>query len=100
MTFVRGEAPGHLEQVARRRAGEAVDRLVVVAHDAEVVAPAEPAVEQRLLQQVDVLVLVDGEGLVAGWNSSRASTSSVCSRMASSRMSSKSTRFRSRLPRS
>ena len=45
-------------------AGERVDRLVVVADDAEVVAVAEPEVEQRLLQQVHVLVLVDGERAV------------------------------------
>ena len=42
-----------------------VDRLVVVADDAEVVAVAEPQVEQRLLEQVDVLVLVDRERAVA-----------------------------------
>jgi hypothetical protein len=53
------------EQPPRRRAGKAVDRLVVVADDADVVALAEPEVEQRLLQQVDVLVLVDRERPVA-----------------------------------
>ena len=53
------------EQPLRRGAGEAVDRLVVVADRAEVVARPEPELEQRLLQQVDVLVLVDGEGRVA-----------------------------------
>ena len=59
------------EPARARRAGapgpapvNAVDRLVVVADDAEVVAVAEPEVEQRLLQQVDVLVLVDREGAV------------------------------------
>ena len=51
----------HAEQVLGRGAGERVDRLVVVADDAEVVARAEPQPEQRLLQQVHVLVLVDGE---------------------------------------
>ena len=51
------------EQVVGRRAGERVDRLVVVAHDAEVVASAEPAVEQPRLQRVHVLELVDGEGV-------------------------------------
>ncbi len=45
-------------------AGERVDRLVVVADDAEVVTVAEPVLEQLLLQQVDVLVLVDGERAV------------------------------------
>ena len=45
-------------------AGERVDRLVVVADDAEVVAVAEPVLEQRLLQQVHVLVLVDRERAV------------------------------------
>lgn len=53
------------EQVRRRRAGEAVDRLVPVAHCAELVSVAEPALEQRLLEQVDVLVLVDREREVA-----------------------------------
>ena len=47
-----------------RGARERVDRLVVVADDAEVVAVAEPQVEQPLLQQVHVLVLVDGERAV------------------------------------
>ena len=51
----------HREQVLRRSAGERVDRLVVVADDAELVARAEPELEQRLLEQVHVLVLVDGE---------------------------------------
>ena len=55
----------HLQQVFRGRAGEGVDRLVVVADDAELVAVAEPALEQRLLEQVDVLVLVDRERPVA-----------------------------------
>src|SRR6185295_3332919 len=49
------EAPRHVEQVLRAGARERVDRLVVVADDAEVVAFAEPEVEQRLLEQVDVL---------------------------------------------
>ncbi len=49
------------EQVRRRRAGERVDRLVVVADDAEVVAIAEPAFEQAGLERVHVLVLVHGE---------------------------------------
>ena len=55
----------HAEQVVGRRAGEAVDRLVVVADDAQVVTRPEPRVEQRLLQQVHVLVLVDRERVVA-----------------------------------
>ena len=58
-------AIGQLEQVARRRSGERVDRLVVVADGADVVALAEPELEQRLLEQVHVLVLVDGERPVA-----------------------------------
>ena len=36
-----------------------------VADDAQVVAVAEPGVEQPLLQRRDVLVLVDDEGAVA-----------------------------------
>ncbi len=59
------KAIGQLEQVARRRSGERVDRLVVVAHRADVVALAEPELEQRLLEQVHVLVLVDGERPIA-----------------------------------
>ena len=59
------EAARQREQVLRRRAGERVDRLVVVADCAELVARAEPAVEERLLEQVHVLVLVDREGAVA-----------------------------------
>ena len=49
------------EQVRRRRAGERVDRLVVVADHAQVVAVAEPAFEQGGLERVHVLVLVHGE---------------------------------------
>jgi hypothetical protein len=53
-------------QVVGRRTGEGVDRLLGVADDAQVVAPAEPGVEQPLLQRRDVLVLVDDERAVAG----------------------------------
>src|SRR5215212_3744930 len=53
------------EQVLRRGAGERINRLVVGADRAELVAFAKPQLEQRLLQQVDVLVLVDREGAVA-----------------------------------
>ena len=60
-----GIALGQLEQMARRCPGERVDRLVVVADRAEVVALAEPELEQRLLEQVHVLVLVDGERAIA-----------------------------------
>ncbi len=59
------EARRHPEQVLRRRAREGVDRLVVVADDAELVAVADPALQQRLLEQVHVLVLVDRERPVA-----------------------------------
>ena len=54
-------ARGQPEQPLGRGAGEAVDRLVVVADRAELVAVAEPELEQRLLEQVHVLVLVDRE---------------------------------------
>ena len=54
-----------VEQPARRGSGERVDRLIVVADDADVVARAQPALEQRLLQEVHVLVLVDCEREVA-----------------------------------
>ena len=50
-----------VEQITGRRAGEGVDGLVRIAHDAKVVATAEPRVEQPLLQRRDVLVLVDDE---------------------------------------
>ena len=53
------------EQPPRAGAREAVDRLVVVPDRAELVPLAEPEIEQRLLEEVDVLVLVDGEGLPA-----------------------------------
>ena len=62
------EPPRHREQVLRARAGEGVDRLVVVADRAQLVAVAEPAVEKGLLEQVHVLVLVDGERLIAAAN--------------------------------
>ena len=44
------------------RTDERVDRLVVVSNGAEVIALAEPTVKQRLLEQVDVLILVHREG--------------------------------------
>ena len=44
-----------------RRPGERVDRLVVVTHHAEVVAVAEPPVEQARLQRIHVLEFVHGE---------------------------------------
>ena len=52
------------EQEVGRGAGEGVDRLVRVADDADLLAAAEPLVEQRLLQRADVLVLVDDEVVV------------------------------------
>ena len=51
----------HTEQVLGSCTRESVDRLVVVADHAEVVPRPQPPVEQCLLEQVDVLVLVDGE---------------------------------------
>jgi hypothetical protein len=47
--------------VLGRRVGERVDRLVVIAYHAELVAVAEPALEQTDLERVHVLELVDGE---------------------------------------
>ena len=55
------EAGRHAEQVFRPGAREGVDRLIVVADDADLVAAAEPELEQALLQKVHVLVLVDRE---------------------------------------
>ena len=60
-----GKPPRKVEQVARRGAGERVDRLVGVADDGQVVAAAEPGVEHPLLQRGDVLILVDDEAAVA-----------------------------------
>ena len=58
------EARRDAEEVLRPGPGERVDRLVVVTDDTEIVAVAEPVLEQALLQQVDVLILVDGERAV------------------------------------
>ena len=58
-------AGGEARQVVARGPGERVDRLVLVADDREVVAAAEPGVEQRLLERVRVLVLVDREPSIA-----------------------------------
>ena len=59
---LRARVPrGEPRQVGRRGAGERVDRLVVVADHADVVAVAYPRVEERRLQRVHVLVLVDRE---------------------------------------
>ena len=52
-------------QERRRGAGEGVDRLVLVADDAQVVAIAQPQLEEALLERVRVLVLVDAEPAVA-----------------------------------
>jgi hypothetical protein len=57
-----GVSLGERQEVVRRGAGEAVDRLVVVADHAELVAASEPPLEQGLLEGVHVLVLVDREG--------------------------------------
>ena len=56
------ESTREVQQVLGRRPRERVDRLVVVAHHAEVVAVAEPPVEQSRLQRIHVLELVHGEG--------------------------------------
>ena len=55
---------GEPDEVVTRSPGERVDRLVLVADDSEVVPPAEPSVEERLLERVRVLVLVDREPAV------------------------------------
>ena len=54
-------APGEVDQVGRGGAGERVDRLARVADHGQVVAAAEPRLQQPLLDRVDVLVLVDDE---------------------------------------
>ena len=65
----RSGAPGmplrERDQVVRRRARERVDRLVLVADDAQVARLAEPQLEQPLLERVRVLVLVDAEPALA-----------------------------------
>ena len=53
-----------LAQVGRVGAGERVDRLRRVADDADLVAAAEPEVEEGRLERRDVLELVDDEPLV------------------------------------
>ena len=52
-------------QVLAAGAGEAVDRLVGVADDAQVAAIAQPQAQQILLEPIRVLVLVDAEPAVA-----------------------------------
>ena len=59
-----GVLGGELAQVARVGAGEGVDRLGGIADHADLVAPAEPQVEQRGLEGRDVLELVDDEPFV------------------------------------
>jgi hypothetical protein len=56
-----GAVLGEVEEVGRRGAGEGVNGLARVTDHAEVLAVAEPEVEQALLQRADVLVLVDDE---------------------------------------
>lgn len=57
-------APGEVGQEVGVGARERVDRLGRVAHHTDLVATAEPQVEERRLQGRDVLVLVDDEPLV------------------------------------
>ena len=56
-----GELRGEPGQVGRGGAGEGVDHLVRVADHAQVVAVAEPRLEQQLLQRVHILELVHDE---------------------------------------
>src|SRR5919201_1832834 len=60
-----GEAPCEAGQVVGGRAGEGVDRLVLVADHRQVAPLPQPGVQQGLLQRVGVLVLVDREPAVA-----------------------------------
>jgi hypothetical protein len=55
------EPAGEPQEVRRRCAGERIDGLVVVADHTDLVATAEPPVEECGLQRVHVLELVDGE---------------------------------------
>ena len=59
-------ARGEGRQVVRCRAGERVDRLVLVADDADVLTIPEPQFQEALLERVRVLVLVDAEPALAG----------------------------------
>ncbi len=59
-------AGAEVQQVVGGGAGERVDRLAGVANDAEVVAVAEPQLQEALLERAHVLVLVDHEVLVLG----------------------------------
>src|SRR3712207_7528672 len=67
-------------QELARGSGEAVDGLVDVTHHREIVALAEPQVEQRLLERVRVLVLVHGEPAVPRPDRSEEHTSELQSR--------------------
>ena len=58
-------ALGELDEVFDRRATEPVERLVIVADDADVLRPAREAEEDALLNGVRVLVLVDDDVLEA-----------------------------------
>ncbi len=60
------ESARKLQQVARGRSGERVDRLIRVPDHTEAVPLAEPGIEQPLLQRVDVLVLIHDEVPVPG----------------------------------
>ncbi len=78
------------EQVAGAGAGERVDGLGRVADDAQVLALAQPQVEQPLLERVDVLVLVDDEVAVlrrapSGRSSSRSARMPTVSSSTSSK---------------
>jgi hypothetical protein len=61
---VPGNLAREVSEVRRVGAGEGVDGLGGVAHDADLVAAAEPQVEQCGLDRRDVLELVDDEPLV------------------------------------
>ncbi|CAB4851719.1 unannotated protein [freshwater metagenome] len=56
-----GETRAKVDEIGRARTREGVDGLAGIADNTEVVAVAEPELEEPLLQGVDVLVLIDGE---------------------------------------
>ncbi len=60
-----GEVALELEDVADRRAAERVDRLVGVAHHAQLAGLADQLLDQRVLRVVGVLVFVDEHVLEA-----------------------------------
>ena len=56
---------GEPDEIVAGSPGECIDRLVLVTDDGEIVPPAQPGVEERLLERVGVLVFIHREPAVA-----------------------------------